>query len=72
LIAVVTGATGFIGRALALRLASSGVRVLAPVRDIARAGDLAGCRAWSSRGDPGPDAAARPHRPGGVITTSPA
>ena len=33
--------TGFIGRALALRLAASGTRVLALVRDTARAGDLA-------------------------------
>jgi len=42
LIAVVTGASGFIGRALALRLAASGTHVLALVRDPARAGDLAG------------------------------
>jgi len=40
-IAAVTGATGFIGRALALRLAASGARVLALVRDTARAGELA-------------------------------
>jgi dihydroflavonol-4-reductase len=39
--ALVTGATGFIGRALVARLASSGVPVLALVRDLARAGDLA-------------------------------
>jgi nucleoside-diphosphate-sugar epimerase len=39
--AAVTGATGFIGRALVARLASSGVSVLALVRDPARAGDLA-------------------------------
>ena len=37
----VTGATGFIGRALALRLAAAGTPVLALVRDVARAGDLA-------------------------------
>lgn len=37
----VTGATGFIGRALVLRLAASGRPVLALVRDTARAGDLA-------------------------------
>ncbi|MHB8834388.1 MAG: NAD-dependent epimerase/dehydratase family protein [Candidatus Methylomirabilia bacterium] len=41
MIAAVTGATGFIGRALALRLAASGVSVLALVRDLARAGELA-------------------------------
>jgi nucleoside-diphosphate-sugar epimerase len=41
-IAAVTGASGFIGRALALRLAASGSDVLALVRDPARAGDLAG------------------------------
>jgi nucleoside-diphosphate-sugar epimerase len=41
LIAAVTGATGFIGRALAVRLAASGTPVLALVRDAARAGDLA-------------------------------
>ena len=41
MIAAVTGATGFIGRALALRLAASGTRVLALVRDPARAGELA-------------------------------
>ncbi len=41
MIAAVTGATGFIGRALALRLAASGSQVLALVRDTARAGDLA-------------------------------
>jgi len=40
-IAAVTGATGFIGSALALRLAASGTRVLALVRDPARAGELA-------------------------------
>ena len=38
---VVTGATGFIGRALVARLAASGTPVLALVRDPARAGDLA-------------------------------
>ena len=41
MIAAVTGATGFIGRALALRLAASGTHVLALVRDTARAGNLA-------------------------------
>lgn len=41
MIAAVTGASGFIGRALALRLAASGVRVLAVVRNASRAGDLA-------------------------------
>jgi nucleoside-diphosphate-sugar epimerase len=41
LIAAVTGATGFIGRALALRLAAAGTRVIAPVRDPAKAGELA-------------------------------
>ena len=41
MIVAVTGATGFIGRALALRLAASGAQVLAPVRDISRAGELA-------------------------------
>jgi len=41
LIVAVTGASGFIGRALALRLAASGAHVLALVRDTARAGDLA-------------------------------
>jgi nucleoside-diphosphate-sugar epimerase len=40
-IAAVTGATGFIGRALVLRLAAGGTKVLALVRDPARAGDLA-------------------------------
>jgi len=40
-IVAVTGASGFIGRALALRLAASGTPVLAVVRDIARAGELA-------------------------------
>jgi nucleoside-diphosphate-sugar epimerase len=39
--ALVTGATGFIGRALALRLAAAGTPVLALVRDPARAGALA-------------------------------
>jgi nucleoside-diphosphate-sugar epimerase len=39
--AFVTGATGFIGRALALRLAAAGTPVLALVRDPTRAGDLA-------------------------------
>jgi len=39
-IAAVTGASGFIGRALALRLAASGANVLALVRDTAKAGDL--------------------------------
>lgn len=39
--AVVTGATGFIGRRLARRLAESGTPVLALVRDPARAADLA-------------------------------
>ena len=39
--ALVTGATGFIGRALALRLAASGTPVLALARDPAKAGDLA-------------------------------
>jgi nucleoside-diphosphate-sugar epimerase len=38
---VVTGAAGFIGRALVARLAASGVPVLALVRDPARAADLA-------------------------------
>ena len=38
----VTGATGFIGRALALRLAASGTSVLALARDPSRAGELAG------------------------------
>ncbi len=37
----VTGASGFIGRALALRLAAYGTPVLALVRDTARAGELA-------------------------------
>ena len=41
MIAAVTGATGFIGRALALRLAAAGTPVLALVRDTARAGELA-------------------------------
>jgi nucleoside-diphosphate-sugar epimerase len=41
MIAAVTGATGFIGRALALRLAADGTNVLALVRDPARAGVLA-------------------------------
>ncbi len=41
MIAAVTGANGFIGRALALRLAASGTPVLAQVRDAARAADLA-------------------------------
>ncbi len=41
MIAAVTGATGFIGRALALRLAASGTQVLALVRDSAKAGELA-------------------------------
>lgn len=40
MIAAVTGASGFIGRALAQRLAASGTGVLALVRDPARAGDL--------------------------------
>ncbi|HEY6000728.1 MAG TPA: NAD(P)H-binding protein, partial [bacterium] len=39
--ALVTGATGFIGRALCLRLAAAGTPVRALVRDPARAGDLA-------------------------------
>jgi nucleoside-diphosphate-sugar epimerase len=39
--ALVTGASGFIGRALVARLAASGAPVLALVRDPARAGDLA-------------------------------
>jgi nucleoside-diphosphate-sugar epimerase len=39
--ALVTGATGFIGRALALRLAGQGTAVRALVRDPARAADLA-------------------------------
>lgn len=46
----VTGATGFIGRALCLRLAGGGHRVLALVRNAARAGALLGaeveCAAW--------------------------
>lgn len=42
MIAAVTGASGFIGRALALRLAAAGTPVLAVVRDVARAGELAG------------------------------
>ena len=65
MIAAVTGATGFIGRALALRLAASGTRVLALVRDTARAGDLAGTpgdRAGARR-PAGPGAAARSRRP---------
>ena len=41
MIALVTGATGFIGRALALRLAAAGTPVIALVRDPSRAGDLA-------------------------------
>jgi nucleoside-diphosphate-sugar epimerase len=39
--ALVTGASGFIGRALARRLAAAGTPVLALVRDPSRAGDLA-------------------------------
>ena len=39
--ALVTGATGFIGRALVARLAAGGTPVRALVRDPARAGDLA-------------------------------
>ena len=41
LTALVTGATGFIGRALVRRLSAAGTPVLAMVRDPARAGDLA-------------------------------
>lgn len=41
MIVAVTGANGFFGRALVARLAASGAHVLAAVRDIARAGDLA-------------------------------
>jgi len=40
LTALVTGATGFIGRALVRHLAASGTPVIALVRDPARAGDL--------------------------------
>lgn len=47
----VTGATGFIGRALCVRLASDGHRVIALVRNAARAGALLGaeveCAAWA-------------------------
>lgn len=41
-VALVTGASGFIGRALTLRLAAAGTPVLAQVREPARAPDLAG------------------------------
>lgn len=41
MIVAVTGASGFIGRTLVSRLAASGAHVLALVRDIDRAGDLA-------------------------------
>lgn len=40
MIVAVTGATGFIGRTLAMRLAASGADMPGVVRDTARAGDL--------------------------------
>jgi len=49
--ALVTGATGFVGGLLARRLLDEGVHVRALVRDLARAGGLAGAGAELREGD---------------------